>query len=151
MSINQNESMGLPTPSLLSDIARSTAFTVARDVFGVHLLYEAQPNVLERLCLMHFKNLQINPSSILFIQPTGGRKSLVRYVYSAIFRGVSLTIVPILSIGADQKEKINIKAVQTVGRIISIQIDKISDMMIIKGIIELPGDTTKMILLFTSP
>jgi len=107
MSINQNERPALPTPPSLSDVARSIASTVARDVFGVNSLYEAQLNVLERLCLMRFKNSQINPSSILFIQPTGGGKSLVRDVYSVLFRGVSLTIVPILSLGANQKEKIN--------------------------------------------
>ena len=37
---------------------------------------------------------------------TGGGKSLVRDVHSILFRGVSLTIVPVLSLGADLSIKV---------------------------------------------
>ena len=104
---------------------------------------------------MRFTTSDIKPSSLLFIHPTGGGKSLVRDVYSVIFRGVSLCIVPILSLGSDQKVKINIKANQNYGRIIPIHIDEIRDvtqaLAFIKEILGLPIDTTKTIILFASP
>ena len=54
---------------------------------------------------MKFKGFQINPLHVIFIQPTGGSKSLVRDVHSILFRGLSLAIVPILSLGTDQKRR----------------------------------------------
>ena len=55
--------------------------------------------------MMKFKLSSINPAPVLFVQPPGGGKLLVRDVHSVFCRGVSLTIVPILSLGADQQKK----------------------------------------------
>ena len=46
----------------------------------------------------------------LVLRPTGGGKSLVRDVCSFICDGVSLTIMPLLSLGTDQTEKISSRA-----------------------------------------
>ena len=51
----------------------------------------------------------------------------MRNVYSVLFRGVTLTIVPILSLGSDQKVKLKKKARQSYGRIIPIHLDEIRD------------------------
>ena len=99
----------------LSAKARSLSNTVATNVFNVPSLYDAQADVLERLALMRFTKSPIKPSSVLLIHPTGGGKSLVRDVYSVLFRGVTLTIVPILSLGSDQKVKLKKKAQQSHG------------------------------------
>jgi superfamily II DNA helicase RecQ len=44
--------------------------------------------------------------AVLLVRPTGGGKSSVRDVYSVMCAGVSLTITPLLSLGADQTQKI---------------------------------------------
>ena len=139
----------------LSAKARSLSNSVATNVFNLLSLYDAQANVLERLALMRFVSSPIKPSSVLLIHPTGGGKSLVRDVYSVLFRGVTLTIVPILSLGSDQKVKLKKKARQSYGRIIPIHLDEIRDIaqakMLIADILKLPSDTTKSIVIFASP
>ena len=92
----------------LSAKARSLSNTVATNVFNVPSLYDAQADVLERLALMRFTKSPIKPSSVLLIHPTGGGKLLVRDIRSILHRGVSLTIVPRLSLGSDQKCKIRL-------------------------------------------
>ena len=135
--------------------ARRLSAIVARDVFNTPELYPDQLRVLERLAMMKFKLSSIHPAPILFVQPTGGGKSMVRDVHSVISRGISLTIVPVLSLGADQRKKVIDKANQSCGRIISIHIDEITNTVsaidIIKNILLLPDDTKKTILLFASP
>jgi superfamily II DNA helicase RecQ len=42
------------------------------------------------------------PLALLVILPTDGGKSLVRDVVGIILGGVTLTIIPLLSLGADQ-------------------------------------------------
>ena len=93
------------TESLLESRARILSQTVARDVFGIDPLYPAQLDVLARLALMKFKLSSYKSSPLLFVHPTGGGKLLVRDIHSVLFRGVSLTIVPVLSLGADLAEK----------------------------------------------
>ena len=79
----------------------------------------------------------------------------MRDVYSVLFRGVTLTIVPILSLGFNQKVKLQKKAVQSYGRIIPIHLDEILDIakakLIIADILKLPSNTTKSIIIFVSP
>ena len=71
---------------------------VARYVFSINELYPPQLAVLARLAMMKFKASPLHPSSILFVHPTGGGKSLVRDIHSVLFRGVSLTVVPVFSV-----------------------------------------------------
>ena len=80
---------------------------------------------------------------------------MVRDVHSVLCRGVSLTIVPVLSLGADQQKKVIDKANQSCGRVISIHLDEIKNPTAAKEIIKrtllLTDDTKKTILLFASP
>jgi len=141
--------------SQLQSCAERLSIRVARDVFSIHPLYPAQVDVLSRLALMKFKESTLKPSSVLFVHPTGGGKSLVRDVHSALFRGVSLTIVPVLALGADLSIKVREKASQGCGRVVSIHLDEIRNIVdakiMIDSIENLSLDTQKTIMLFASP
>ena len=58
------------------------------------------------------------PAPVLFVEPTGGGKSLVRDVHAVMVKGITLTIVPLLALGADQTAKINKNALQTSGYVL---------------------------------
>ena len=74
---------------------------------------------------MGIPDSKIDPAPVLLVRPTGGGKSSVRDVYSIMNGGFSLTITPLLSLGADQESKITLKARQTTGNIISVHLDEI--------------------------
>jgi superfamily II DNA helicase RecQ len=67
---------------------------------------------------------RLQAAPVLLVQPTGGGKLFVRDVYSVMKGGVSLTICPLLSLGADQEEKFNLKALDSTGPVVSIHLDK---------------------------
>ena len=113
----------------------------AKDVFCISSLYPAQLNVLEILTMMQFKL----STPLLFVRPTGGGKSLVRDVYSVLFRGVSLTIVPVLSLGSDLAVNVWDKSSHsTCGCVISIHLEEITNesdvSSIIRSTLALPND-----------
>ena len=150
-SVNNTTIPSIHLPSRAAAISR----LVAKNVFNIDDLYPPQVDVLTRLALMKFKDYPIKPSSVLFVHPTGGGKSLVRDVHSTIFRGISLTIVPVLSLGADLAIKVRQKASQVCGRVTSIHIDEIQNLTDAKRIIDsieaLPLNTMKTVMLFASP
>ena len=79
----------------------------------------------------------------------------MRDVHSTLFRGVFLTIVPVLSLGADFSLKVRQKASQGYGYVVSIHLDEVQNVVDTKRIIDsveaLLLDTKKTIMLFTSP
>ena len=95
--------------------------------------------------MMKCKSSPLNPSSILFVYSTSGRKSLARDVHSVLFRGVSLTVLPVLSLVADLSAKVRQKASQGRGRVISIHLDDIQNATdagkIIESVEVLPNNT----------
>ena len=103
---------------------------------------------------MQFKLSSCKPSPLLFVHPNGGGKSLVRDEYLVLFRGVSLTIVPVLSLGANLAVKVRDKASQACGRVISVHLDEISNKpdasSLIKSTLAFPNDTKKTVMLFES-
>ena len=106
-TLSDTTSVNKPSPqSQLESRAESLSRLVARDVFGIPMLYPPHVVVLKRLAMMKFRDSPLKPSSLIFVHPTGGGKSLVRDVHSVLFRGVSLTIVPVLSLGADLSIKV---------------------------------------------
>ena len=116
------------TPSqlpYLSSEARRLSSIVAKDVFSADLLHDDQLEKSERLVLMKFKQSPVKPAPLLFVKATGGGKSMVRDVHSVMFRAVSLTIVPILSLGADQCMKMNSRAKQTSDDVVAIHLDEV--------------------------
>jgi superfamily II DNA helicase RecQ len=87
--------------------------------------YLWQQQVVAHLCCMPIPDSGVQLAPVLLVRPTGGGKSSVRDVYSVINGEFSLTITPLLSLGADQEEKITQRAKQTHGTVISVHLDEI--------------------------
>ena len=143
------------TNRLLVHTVRRLISIVALDVFGVSTLYKEQMEVLLKLAMMKFRESSIVPAPVLFVKATGGGKSLVRDIHSVMFRGVSLSIVPLLALGADQTSNVRKKSIQTSGDVLAVHLDEIhnaSDKQhLINSILALPVNTRKTIMLFSSP
>ena len=139
----------------VNNTARELCETAALDVFGITSLYPQQVEVLIRLFLMKIRHSPMKPAPLLFVKPTGGGKSLVRDLHAVMFRGITLTIVPMLALGSDQAEKVRQKAMQTSGDVLSLHIDEVRDdekvNEIVKLLMELPRNTEKTVMLFSSP
>jgi hypothetical protein len=69
--------------------------------------------------------------------------------------GVSLKICPLLSLGADQEEKLNLKALDATGPVVAIHLDEIrspaDQRLIVDRIMGLSALTHTSVLLFSSP
>ena len=76
------------------------------------------------MTMMPIPQSGIKCGPILLVRPTGGVKSSVHDVYSLMNAGVSLTISPLLLLGADQEEKLKVKANQDFRLLSPIHIDK---------------------------
>jgi hypothetical protein len=90
----------------------------------------------------------------LLVAPTGGGKSLVRDVCGVCFRGITLTIIPLLSLGTDQSFKGFTKPSQDDGVITALHLDEMSS----RGLTDLASylsslrpKTAKTLFLFSSP
>ena len=99
------------------------AITLMEDVLG-NTPYGWQKEVIGHMALMPVHHSGVDCAPILLVRPTGGGKSSVRDVYSLMRGGVSLTISPLLSLGADQEEKLKVKAKQHLGPVCPIHIDE---------------------------
>jgi hypothetical protein len=66
---------------------------------------------------------------LLLIWPTGGGKLAMRDTVGVILAGVVLTISPLLSLAADQTDKVGSSASQEFGNVMSFQLGKIQDRM----------------------
>jgi superfamily II DNA helicase RecQ len=65
---------------------------------------------------------------LLLVRPTGGAgKSVVRDMVGVILAGVTLSISPLLSLAADQTNKVGTKASQEFGNVLSFHLDEIRD------------------------
>ena len=92
-----------------------------REVFG-KTPYAWQQKVIAHLCCMQIPQSSIAPAPVLLVRPTGGGKSAVRDVSSILSGGFSLTITPLLSLGADQEEKITLRAKHTGGTVVAVHL-----------------------------
>ncbi len=99
---------------------------------------------------------RFQPMPVLMVRPTGGGKSATRDVTGLLLGScVVLTIVPLLSLGADQTLKI--KRYENLYNlpVTPIHIDEEKDPSerdrIIKWLLDPPLDATEMVLLFASP
>jgi superfamily II DNA helicase RecQ len=125
-----------------------------KEVFGT-TPYPWQLQVMAHLCCMGIPDSKIDPAPVLLVRPTGGGKSSVRDVYSIMNGGFSLTITPLLSLGADQESKITLKARQTTGNVISVHLDEIrspaDQNTLVTMLKAIPPDGHTTVLLFSSP
>jgi superfamily II DNA helicase RecQ len=124
------------------------------DVLG-NTPYQWQKDVIGHMAMMPIPHSGIDCAPLLLVRPTGGGKSSVRDVFSLMNGGVSLTISPLLSLGADQEEKLKAKAKQTLGPVCPIHIDEFrcvveqkQTVAKIKGLLK-DGSTT--VFIFSSP
>ena len=117
--------------------------------------YPWQLDVITHLLCMSIPECGIFSAPVLLVCPTGGGKSSVCDVYSVMNGGVSLTITPLLALGADQDQKITLKAKQTAGTVVSVHLDELrskSDQQALVTMIKaLPDNSHTTVLLFTSP
>jgi superfamily II DNA helicase RecQ len=107
------------------------------------------------MALMNVPKGGIDCAPVLLVRPTGGGKSLGRDVYSILNAGVCLTITPLLSLGADQVEKIGLQANNSFGSIAAIHLDEIQakhqQQAIVKAILSQPKSSNTTTFLFSSP
>jgi superfamily II DNA helicase RecQ len=87
------------------------ATTLMEDVLG-NTPYDWQKEVIGHMALMPVLHSGVDSAPILLVRPAGDGKSSVRNFSSLMGGGVSLTILPLLSLGADQEEKLKAKAKQ---------------------------------------
>ena len=95
-----------------------------------------------------------NPNVELLVRPTGGGKSLVRNGVGACLCGITLTVVPLLSLGADQARKINSSVDASTQPISSIHLDELSDheaKALFATLTSLPHQPSQAVFLFCSP
>jgi superfamily II DNA helicase RecQ len=126
----------------------------AQGVFNA-TLYPWQRQVILQMALMTIPRTGVDCAPLLLVRPTGGGKSMVRDVFSVLNAGVSLTITPLLSLGADQEEKVNSKSNTMFGAIAAIHLDEIrakhEQALIIKTILAQSSMSNTTTFLFSSP
>jgi superfamily II DNA helicase RecQ len=75
--------------------------------------YDWQQQVVRHCVMMTMPStIEVKPRACLCLQSTGGGKSAVRDTVGWKLGGITLTIVPHLSIGSDQTEKLETKLVE---------------------------------------
>ena len=125
-----------------------------KEVFDI-TPYPWQLAIITHLLSMVVPCSGISPAPVLLVRPTGGGKSSVRDVYSVMNGSISLTITPLLALGADQDEKISLKAKQTSGTVASVHLDEIrrkSDQQELVCLIQaLPDKSHTTLFIFSSP
>jgi hypothetical protein len=154
--------MDLPLPSHLPPDVITTIIrrfehlsTVAmHNVFG-KMPYQWQLQIICHLSLMKTIDASICPGAVLLVRPTGDGKSSVRDVYSIMCAGVSLTITPLLSLGADQTQKICQNTSINGGPVHAYHLDELwcpkAQKLLSDQLISLSIDTDVTVFLFSSP
>ena len=93
----------------------------ARDVFGVPTLRPRQVEAASKLIFDRSCR-----GRLLVVDRTGGGKSLILHTVAACVAGVSLVIVPLLSLTADQLSRLQ-SASQTHGSVKAVHLDEVPD------------------------
>jgi superfamily II DNA helicase RecQ len=146
----------LPPDVITTIIRRFKHFsTVAmHNVFG-KIPYQWQLQIICHLSLMTTIDVSICPGAVLLVRSTGGGKSSVRDVYSVMCAGVSLTITPLLSLGADQTQKIRRNTSINGGQVHAYHLDELrcpkAQKLLSDQLLLLSIDTDVTVFLFSSP
>jgi superfamily II DNA helicase RecQ len=146
----------LPPDAILAIVERFKHLSkvAMHDVFG-RIPYAWQVEIISHLSMMKKIGTFIRPGAVLLIWPTGGGKSSVRDVYSVMCAGVSLTINPLLSLGADQTEKNWKNASQNGGPVHWFHLNELrcpqAQRLLSERKLSLSVDTHTTIFIFSSP
>jgi superfamily II DNA helicase RecQ len=120
-------------------------------IFGI-LPYHWQASVGGKIVRAHINK---TPLKLLLVRPTGSGKTLVFATAASIIKGITICITPLLSLGADQSNKIMEKTRHRDKSILSFHLDEMSNQELIKlhHFFNSPESrfASKTILLFTSP
>jgi len=106
--------------------------------------------------MMGVPKAELLPSAVFLVRATGGGKSLVRDTVAAATLGVTLSISPLLSLGADQESNLNHGLRDNCGAIAAYHLDEFShdkkkQQAIVKEILSNEISRNKAIILFASP
>ena len=138
--------------SLLDPLGVAVTFTFM-DYHG-YSPYEWQSTSIKHILSIAVNGRRGAASPILLVQPTGGGKSSVRDVCAMLLGGCCLTIVPLLSLAADQTEKTN-KLKEKDNRISVFNLDELQDKAMNNELRRLLGNMDAnadgTVFLFTSP
>ena len=95
-----------------------------RRIFDAKLKSTKPPPPEYGLASCHFAT---SPLKFLLVRPTGGGKTLVFTSIVACIKGITLCITPLLSLGADQVQKIMLKTFETDKSIVGFHLDELTD------------------------
>jgi hypothetical protein len=113
--VKMASSASLPPAQDIDDVVASLCKRLVslstEENFGLEA-YDWQIQVGAHMNKMTCPASGISPAPIFLCQPTGGGKSLVRDGFAAGQGGITWSISPLLSLGADQETKINEKAIK---------------------------------------
>jgi superfamily II DNA or RNA helicase len=111
-----------------------------------------QTNVGSLIVAYQFANLALK---LLLVRPTGGGKTLVFTSAAACIKGITICITPLLlSLGANQVQKIMSKTSETDNSVVGFHLDELTDAKLLELRIymsTLTSNTNKTIILFSSP
>jgi len=108
-----------------------------------------QYDVCSHLLKMDIPKAELPPSAVFLVRATGGGKSLVRDTDASACGGVTLSISPLLSLGADQESNLNLGVYDGGGgAIVAYHLDEFShnkekQQAIIKEVLSTHSDKSK--------
>ncbi len=117
-------------PTDASDLLTAPSGTsVATD--AMQSIFGMEPHAWQEQVICHIIALAKDNSCapLLLIRPTGGGKLAMRDSVGIILAGVVLTIFPLLSLTADQADKVGAQASQEFGDVVSFHLDKMKPTM----------------------
>jgi superfamily II DNA helicase RecQ len=146
-----------PAPTDTSDRLTAATGTTTVAAEAMQSVFAMSPHDWQEVVISHILALAKDNSCapLLLVRPTGGGKSAVRDTVGVILAGVVLTISPLLSLAADQTDKVGSKASQEFGNVLSFHLDEIRDrkeqQAVATSVSNLAYATTQTVFLFASP
>jgi superfamily II DNA helicase RecQ len=146
----------LPAPAGTANIPSNHHITTVVEV-AMQSLFGMLPHDWQEDTIHHIITLAKDNSSapLLLVRSTGGGKLAVRDTVGVILAGAVLTISPLLSLAADQTDKVGSRASQEFGNVLSFHLNEIQDrneqQAVATSVSNMAVNPTQTIFLFASP